>query len=76
MNGYVTPAAIAAIAAIAAAMHIEDVAQSLNGVAPPQSLDYLELFSESDIKRAVAFFRISFSSSTRFSFRSSSWIRS
>jgi hypothetical protein len=44
---------------------------------PSKGFDYRELFNESDIKRAVAFFSISFSSSMRairfLSWRISSW---
>lgn len=44
-------------------------------MALPEFLDQGELFRESDIKRAVAFFKISFPSPTRFNWRSSSRIR-
>lgn len=50
---------------VATAMHPKHLAQVLHRIALFKSLDYRELLRESDIKRAVAFFNISFSSSTR-----------
>src|SRR5690606_12419668 len=50
---------------VAAAMHPKHLTQALHRIALFKSLDYRELLRESDIKRAVAFFKISFSSSTR-----------
>src|SRR5690606_2747617 len=57
---------------VATAMHPKHLTQVLHRVALFKSLDYRELLRESDIKRAVAFFNISFSSSTRRSWRFSS----
>jgi len=57
---------------VATAMHPEHLTQVLHRMALFESLDYRELLRESDIKRAVAFFRISFSSSTRRNLRFSS----
>lgn len=54
---------------VAAAVHPKHPTQALHRIALFQSLDYRELLRESDIKRAVAFFNISFSSSTRRSLR-------
>jgi hypothetical protein len=59
---------------IAAAMNPKGLAQLRGAVAPYQFIDCRKLFSESDIKRAVAFFRISFSVSIRLIRFSSSWI--
>jgi|GEM_PF-2712622 len=57
---------------VATAMHPKHLTQVLHRIALFKSLDYRELLRESDIKRAVAFFKISFSSSTRRSLRFSS----
>lgn len=57
---------------VATAMHPKHLTQVLHRIALFKSLDYRELLRESDIKRAVAFFNISFSSSTRRSLRFSS----
>ncbi|QXD01072.1 hypothetical protein MKleb_5710 (plasmid) [Klebsiella sp. PL-2018] len=46
-------------------MNTEQPAQWRYRVVRPQTVDYRELFRESDIKSAVAFFRISFSISRR-----------
>ena len=46
-------------------MNIKNITATFNGMTPFKGFDYLELFNESDIKRAVAFFRISFSFSIR-----------
>src|SRR5690554_1219569 len=59
---------------VTAAMYAEHLAQTAGRVAPLESLNYRELFNESDIKSAVAFFSISFSISIRRIFFSSSWI--
>src|SRR5690606_20235477 len=59
---------------IATAMHPKHLTQALHRMALFKSLDYRELLRESDIKRAVAFFKISFSSSARRSRRFSSCI--
>src|SRR5690606_24592318 len=59
---------------VTAAMYAEHLAQTTDRVVPLESLNYRELFSESDIKSAVAFFSISFSISIRRIFFSSSWI--
>ena len=50
---------------VTAAMYPKHLTQALHRIALFKSLDYRELFRESDIKRAVAFFKISFSSSDR-----------
>jgi hypothetical protein len=60
---------------IAAAVNIKQRAETVDWIALFQPLDYRKVFNESDIKRAVAFFRISFSCSTRLSCFSSAWIR-
>lgn len=60
---------------IAAPVDIEYLAKALYGVALLKPLYYRKLLSESGIKRAVAFFRISFSCSTRLSRFSRSCIR-
>jgi len=57
-------------------MYRKYITAYFNGMAPFQGFDYRELFSESDIKRAVAFFKISFSSSICFKRFSSSRILS
>jgi hypothetical protein len=58
-------------------VYFEYFTAAFNCMTPFKGFDYLELFNESDIKRAVAFFRISFSSSMPairfFSSRISSW---
>lgn len=50
---------------IAAAVNTEYIAQALYRVTLLKPLDYRELLNESDIKRTVAFFKMSFSISTR-----------
>ena len=59
---------------VAAAMNAKQKTQPIHRVAPLEPLNYRKLFSESDIKSAVAFFRISFSISIWRIFFSSSWI--
>jgi hypothetical protein len=56
------PAVPAAPGPVATAMHPKHLTQMLHRMALFKSLDYRELLRESDIKRAVAFFNISFSS--------------
>lgn len=46
---------------VAAAMNTKQKTQMIHRVAPLKPLNYRKLFSESDIKSAVAFFNISFS---------------
>jgi len=53
---------------VTAAVDTEHMTQGCYAKALPEFLDYRELFSESDIKRAVAFFNISLCSSSRASF--------
>jgi len=55
---------------VAAAMNFKSLAQRGNRIPRSQPVDYREPLSESDIKRAVAFFRISFSISRRWIFSS------
>ncbi len=59
---------------VTAAVDTEHITQGGYTKALPEFLDYRELFSESDIKRAVAFFKISLCSSRRASFFFSSRI--
>lgn len=59
-----TPAVFTNVA-ITASVNTEQPAQWRYRVLRPQVVDYRELFRESDIKSAVAFFRISFSISRR-----------
>lgn len=54
---------------VTATVHPEHLTQALHRIALFKPLYYRELLRESNIKRAVAFFRISFSSSTRRSLR-------
>lgn len=49
-------------------MNTEHFTQCFYAIALPDFLNYRELFNESDLKRAIAFFRISFSSSMRLIF--------
>mgnify|MGYP006933262763 CR=1 FL=1 len=55
-------------------MNPEHMAESGHRITRPEFPDYRELFRESDIKSAVAFFNISFSISIRCSFFLSSRI--
>src|SRR5690606_21771192 len=57
-----------------AAMDSKDLTQPRHGVALLEFPNYLELFRESDIKRAVAFFNMSFSISKSLIFFSNSRI--
>lgn len=51
--------------AVTASVNTEQPTQWRYGILRPQTVDYRELLRESDIKSAVAFFRISFSISRR-----------
>lgn len=53
---------------VAAAMDVKSLTQRSDRISRPQPVDYREPLSESDIKSAVAFFRISFSISRRWNF--------
>jgi hypothetical protein len=46
-------------------MNSKHIAAAFNGMTPFKGFDYRELLSEFNIKKAVAFFRIFFSSSMR-----------